>query len=84
MTTSQGIYGSTSPASISTTNGKDYMDLKHGSVYVKYNDSYFPLAALQALNPTNTIFTITWEIYEGDKSMYSHIYDTAYSLAANH
>lgn len=84
MASSQGIYGSTTPASISTTNGKDSMDLKYGSVYVKYSDSYFPLAALQALNPTNTIFTVTWEIYEGDKSMYSHIYDTAYSLAANH
>jgi len=84
MTTSQGIYGSTTPASVSTSNGKNYIDLKYGNVYIKYSDSYFPLAALQALNPTNTIFTVTWEIYEGDKSMYSYIYDTAYSLAANH
>lgn len=84
MTASQGIYGSTTPASISTANGKNYMNLNYGSVYIKYNDSIFPLAAFQALDPTNTIFTITWEIYEGDKSMYSQIYDTAYSLAANH
>lgn len=84
LTTSQGIYHSGSTiCSFSTSNGKDYIDLKCGAYSVKYSDTQCPLASLQAINPTNTIVQCTWYIYEGDKSMYTNIYNTAYELVAN-
>ena len=84
LTTSQGIYHSGSTiGSFGISNGKDYIELKCGAYSVKYSDTYCPLASLQAINPANTIVQCTWYIYEGDKSMLTNVYDTAYELAAN-
>lgn len=84
LTTSQGIYHSGSTiCSFGTSNGKDYLELRCGTYSVKYSDTYCPLASLTAINPANTIIQCTWYIYEGDKSMYTNIYDTAYELVAN-
>lgn len=82
ITTSQGIYGGASAASYTNDSNGAYFNLSFSSFYVKYNNSYCPLAALQAINPSNTIVTITWYIYEGDESLYSKIY-TAYDLVKN-
>lgn len=83
IVTSQGIYGGSSAAAGYTTNsGEDYLNLTFSSFYVKYSDTYCPLAALQAINPTNTIITITWEVYEGDVGVYSKIY-SVYDLVKN-
>ena len=82
IATSQGIYGGSTVASYTTNSSGDYLNLKFSAFYVKYNDSYCPLAALQAINPANTIITITWEIYEGDVSAVSKIY-SVYDLVKN-
>ena len=83
-TTSCGIWHNNSgPATFATTNSKDYLDLKCGAFAVKANDSYCPVAALQAINPANTTVQVTWYVYEGDRTMYTNIYETAYRLAAN-
>ncbi len=81
---SNGIYG-TCTASFSSggTPSKDYINLSCSSFSVKANDSYCPVAALDAINPTGTIVTARWDIYEGDRSSYSNIFDIAYELAAN-
>lgn len=80
--TSQGVYGGSTAASYTTNSSGDYLNLNFSSFAVKYNDSYCPLAALQAINPANTIVTITWEIYEGDVDQYSKIY-SVYDLVKN-
>lgn len=82
ITTSQGIYGGSTPGSYSTNSSGDYLNLNFSSFYVKYNNSYCPLAALQAINPANTIITITWEIYEGDVNVFSKGY-SVYDLVKN-
>ena len=82
LTTSQGIYGGSTAASYTTNSSGDYLNLSFSTFYVKYNDSYCPLAALQAINPANTIITITWEVYEGDVGQYSKIY-SVYDLVKN-
>ena len=65
------------------TPAKDYIDLRCTAFKVQGNATYFPVEALTALNPANTTITVTWQVYEGDKSSYSNIINTAYELAAN-
>lgn len=52
---SYGVYPSLSPA-ISTSNSKDYI-YTNGSIGVRISDTFAPLDALTAINPTNTIIT---------------------------
>lgn len=82
-TTNYGVYVSPTPAAISNTSGVYYLNLNVGGASVRAHDSYFPVEAIQAINPTNTIIKSTWYIYEGDKSMYGQIYDRGYQLVAN-
>lgn len=82
ITTSQGIYGGNTPIDYVSNTAGDYLNLNFSYFYVKYNNSYCPLAALQAINPANTIITITWEIYEGDVSEFSKVY-SVYDLVKN-
>ena len=80
--TAYGVYAAPTPAAISTSNNKGYINLNLSSVSVRGHDTYFPVAAITALNTTNTKIKNTWYVYEGDKSMYGRIYE-AYALAAN-
>lgn len=86
-----GTYASTSTYGINTTNttgsfnssgGKDYIDLKIASVSIRAHDSYFPVAAMQYIDPTKTTLHFIFKIYEGDKSVISTIYSTAYNYLA--
>lgn len=83
ITTSQGIYVGGASASLSGSAGAEYMDLTFGPLYVKYNDSYCPLTCLQAINPSQTIINITWEVYEGSRNSLGWIYNESYRLAFN-
>lgn len=79
-----GIYGASDASfNMGGTPSKDYINLVCNGFNVRAHDSYCPVASLQAINPTNTIITATWQIYEGDRSSYTNIHDTAYELAAN-
>ena len=81
---SNGIYGACS-ASMSSegTPLKDYISLTCNGFNVKANTSYCPVEALKAINPAGTIVTVQWDIYEGDRSSYTNVYDKAYELVAN-
>ena len=82
-TTSTGVYfGTGITSSISTSSGKQYMQLKLGSVSAKAHASYFPVDAMNYIDTTNTIIKCTWYVYEGDYGVYSRIYQSAYELAA--
>lgn len=84
LTTSQGIYHSGSTiASFGTTNNKTYLNLNCGAFSVKGNDTYCPVSTLNLINPAQTQIQVTWYVYEGDRSMYTNIYDRAYELVAN-
>lgn len=81
-TGTQGIYGQAS-ASVTTAGGHDYFYIQASGFSVKANDSYCPVDSLTAINPANTIITISCEVYEGDRSSYTNIYDKIFQLAAN-
>lgn len=76
-----GIKSSSNPASFGVSNSKGYINLTLSSIQAQANDSYFPVAAMDALNTTNTKIKSIWYIYEGDKSMFGQIYNRAYELA---
>lgn len=82
-TTAYGVYLAPTPAAIVGSNASSgYINLNLASMSVRAHDSYFPVAAIQALNTTNTKIKNTWYVYEGDQSMYGKIY-SAYELVAN-
>lgn len=59
ITTSQGIFASyPTIATFGTSNNNDYINLQFSNLSARYNDTYCPLACLQALNPASTIITL--------------------------
>lgn len=82
-TTNYGVYGTPTPAAIGITNGEGYLDLKLSSFSVRANSTYFPEAAMNLLDTTNTKIKSTWYIYEGDKSMYGQVYGRACELVTS-
>lgn len=84
VTTSQGIYHSgTTIASFNTADSKDYIELQCGAFSLKAHDTYCPASSLALINPSQTTVQATWYIYEGDRSMFTNIYDRAYELVFN-
>lgn len=81
-TTSYGIYSTSTPVISYVDATKDYFNLQVGSVSVRAHATYFPVDAMNYIDPTNTILTFTWHIYAGDSNVYSRIYQTAYNNAA--
>lgn len=78
-----GIYG-TASASFTSANSKDYLYIQASGFKVVASDTYCPVASLQQINPTNTIITVSCEVYEGDHSAYGHYFTKAYDLVTNH
>jgi len=81
-TTSYGVYSNNTPTISYTNASKDYFNLQVSSISVRAHASYFPVDAMNYIDPTNTILTFTWHIYAGDSNAYSRIYQTAYGNAA--
>lgn len=81
-TTSYGIYSTSTPVIAYVDATKDYLNLQLSSISVRAHATYFPVDAMNYIDPTNTILTFTWHIYEGDSNVFSRIYQTAYGNAA--
>lgn len=80
--TNTGIYTTSQTASFAAASGQDYCNLLLGGLGVKASASYFPVDAMNYIDPANTTLHFIWEIYEGDKNIYSTIYQTAYNYVA--
>lgn len=78
-TNSYGIYISLTPLVCNSNN----IELRLSGVSIKYNDTYFPLAAMQAINTTSTKMKATWYVYQGDSTVASRLYTRASMLASN-
>lgn len=81
-TSSYGITTSGTTGGFSTSNGKDYINLSVASVAIRAHASYFPVEAMQYIDPANTTLHFVFKIYQGDKSVISTIYKTAYDYIA--
>lgn len=78
--TNYGFYCNPTPVQFGRTNNRSYIELRLASVCIRGNDSYFPVTAINALNPTNTTMTCTWYVYEGDKSIVGQVNERALEL----
>lgn len=82
-TNGYGIYHSGTDAISWSSISSNYIDLNLGNVAMVVNTSYVPEAAFTAINPANTTITMTWHLYECDKTAYGYEHSRAYELAAN-
>lgn len=74
-TSSVGIYCTSQSISLSS----NYIGISLSSVQVKGSDSYFPVTAMQYIDPNNTILHFIWKIYEGEKNVANLVYQTVYN-----
>lgn len=82
-TTTYGLYlSNTTMCSFGSTSNVDYLELRSGTISLK-TGTYVPLEALQAVNASQTIITLTWYIYEGDRGYYTNLYDLAWTASSN-
>lgn len=77
-----GINVTGASASFSTSNNKDYIDFTLGSATVRAHASYFPVDAMNYIDPNNMTLHFIWKVYEGDKNVVSTIYKTVYNYIA--
>lgn len=78
----KGGYASASISSGAPSASINYIDLKIQNFSIQAQATYMPVENFAMINPTNTTFVATWKIYEGDRSIYSELYDTSAKKAS--